>query len=134
MASVIVEHEGTRKAGSIEGRLLIGRTAANSIVISDAAVSRLHAWINRTNGHYTIADGGSRTGTLLNGERIKPPKPLTSGDQIQIGPAKLIFQENQPLPRGVAASEFPARNTIQDFSAGGILFDCACGAPLWVNA
>ncbi len=134
MPILIIEHNGKRHAGPVTGRILIGRKATNSIVVPDPAVSRLHAWIARTNGHYIVADGGSRTGTFLNGKPVGNGQPLADGDRIRIGPIWLTFQEDEALPADVPAIDIPAKNDALDFSAGGIQFDCQCGAPLWVNA
>src|SRR5205085_3330722 len=69
-AYLVVEQSGTRRAGAIDGRVLIGRRTSNQIVIPDRAVSRIHAWIGRGESGYYVADTGSRTGTGVNGQKL----------------------------------------------------------------
>ncbi|MBK7783269.1 MAG: FHA domain-containing protein [Gemmatimonadetes bacterium] len=64
--------------------LAIGRAPESDIVIPGEQVSRLHAWIVPAAEGAFVVDQ-SRLGTLVNGERIVAPRPLTPGDEIQIG-------------------------------------------------
>ncbi len=57
-------------------------------------VEPLHVRIRRQkSGEFVLEDNDSRTGTLLNGERIKGPFFLMNGDLIQFGINKVRFQE-----------------------------------------
>ncbi len=64
--------------------LAIGRAPESDIVIPGEQVSRLHAWIVPAADGAFVVDQ-SRLGTLVNGERIGAPCPLSPGDEIQIG-------------------------------------------------
>src|ERR1700722_2656266 len=92
MPSLTFEHSGNRSGGIINGRILIGRKLTHGIVITDPAVSRLHAWIDNKEGIFVLTDAGSRTGTFVNGEAIVRWN-LKNGEDIGIGPANLIYQE-----------------------------------------
>lgn len=71
---------------AIAGVVGIGRESDNAIVIADDAfVSTHHARITRTNDGVVITDLGSRNGTFLNGTRLTSPRPVHTGDRVQIG-------------------------------------------------
>jgi hypothetical protein len=138
MAILIVEHRGNVEGASLSGRVLIGRRPSNHVVVDDPAVSRIHAWIDTADRRFCITDAGSRTGTFVNGERVRGTKvPLRHGDRITVGPASLLFRTDGSLPAGVSQLNFADRAASPgtDQPDGGILFDCTCcGAPLWVGS
>jgi adenylate cyclase len=71
----------------------IGRSPDNSLVLSDAKISRHHAEVRLvSSGQYRLSDLGSANGTLLNGRRLTAPRELQNGDIIQIGTASLRFE------------------------------------------
>src|SRR5262245_30933112 len=65
--------------------LLIGRASASDFRLSDEGVSRRHALLLHTRGHYFIQDLDSSNGTFLEGRRVKRA-PLMEGDLLQFGP------------------------------------------------
>lgn len=67
------------------GSFTIGRTADNSVQLSDAAVSKRHARLTIQASGASIEDTGSSNGTFVNGRRITAATPLKSGDMLQIG-------------------------------------------------
>ena len=68
---------------------VIGRSASCDIRVDSGSVSRNHAVLTRyDDGSWTITDVDSQNGTWVNGERISIC-PLTSGDIIQIGEARM---------------------------------------------
>lgn len=73
------------------GQTFIGRNErANIPLFGDTNIAPMHACITKQGGAYTISDGGSPIGTLLNGQRIQSA-PLFHGAQIQIGSYTLQF-------------------------------------------
>ena len=108
--------------------MLIGRRPTNDIVINDVAVSRIHAWFDGENGQYYIADNCSRTGLKLNDRPATGRRLLTDGDQIEIGPTRITFQLTDQLPQGLLMLDHK-----EPAQADGTLFNCECGAPLWVS-
>lgn len=135
MPTLVVEHAGTRRGGVIPGRVLIGRLPTNGISIPESNISRLHAWINRTpDGHYFVGDCGSLTGTFVNGQPVEGQRPLSNGDKIKIGKALATFFSANTLPPGYTQINLAGQPPMKDIQAGGILFDCVCGAPHWVKA
>jgi diguanylate cyclase (GGDEF)-like protein len=65
--------------------LLIGRGSASNLRLGDEGVSRRHALLLHTRGHYFIQDLESSNGTFLEGRRVKRA-PLMEGDLLQFGP------------------------------------------------
>jgi hypothetical protein len=133
MAILIVEHNGNIEGARLDGRILIGRRENNHVVVDDPAVSRIHAWIDTADRQFRLTDAGSRTGTFVNGQRVAGNVALHHGDQIKIGPASMTFRSDASLPAGVSQLDFGDRAAAAA-SDGGILFDCTCGAPLWISS
>ena len=70
---------------------VLGRTG--DMRLSDARVSRRHAWITRmADGSYQLEDLKSSNGTYLNGTKIDKPCPLSNGDVIRVGPFEMRFE------------------------------------------
>jgi diguanylate cyclase (GGDEF)-like protein len=65
--------------------LVIGRGTGAGFRLNDEGVSRRHALLIHTRGHYFIQDLESSNGTFLEGRRVKRA-PLMEGDLIQFGP------------------------------------------------
>ena len=68
----------------------IGRHPDSDIFLDDVTVSRRHAEVTQSDGHFTVTDAGSLNGTYLNRERIEKAV-LHSGDELQIGKFRLVF-------------------------------------------
>jgi len=63
----------------------IGRGPTNTIVLDDTFASQEHALVTRRGGQWWLEDRNSSNGTLLNGEPIREPTVISSGDLIGIG-------------------------------------------------
>jgi hypothetical protein len=68
----------------------IGRRLDNHIVIDDRRVSRVHAQLRLTDGHYLIFDLDSTGGTFVNDQRIHH-SVLYAGDVISLGGVPLVY-------------------------------------------
>jgi hypothetical protein len=83
---------GTNRSYQLyQGDTRIGRSRQNDIVFDDKAVSREHILIREEQGRYTLYDRGSRSGTIVNGQRMSGPLLLADGDTIEIGDIRLRF-------------------------------------------
>ncbi len=83
---VIRSGPGIGRIFPLEGNVItIGRDADNTIVISDAEVSRRHVKLFWQATGYTIEDAGSTNGTFINGQRISAPYALRGGELISLG-------------------------------------------------
>jgi two-component system cell cycle response regulator len=68
----------------------VGRGLEASMILEDAAISRLHARIVRSeDGRHAVHDLGSTNGTFVSGRRVERA-PLVSGDRIQVGPNVIL--------------------------------------------
>src|SRR5579862_9269947 len=133
MAVLLVELHGIKRGSVLPRRVLIGRRSMNQLVIDDAAVSRMHAWLDAEGDRFYINDTGSRTGTLVNGQRITARHLLGSGDEIRVGPARLTFLAESRLRPGITPIELSPGPKLSSADKG-ILFDCpSCHAPIWAS-
>ena len=74
----------------------IGSSPDNQIYLfKDGQVGRRHAAIHIIRGGFEIEDLPLGVATLINGRPITRTK-LRSGDQVQIGNTRFLFQEKQP--------------------------------------
>ncbi len=72
----------------------IGRLPDNEVVLSHPQVSAHHARLVREGGTYRIVDLGSTNHVYVNTQQITSHL-LKMGDEIRIGPYKLIFESTQ---------------------------------------
>ncbi len=80
-------------------QLRIGRGRDNDIVLSDSAVSGLHAEIECDDGFYYVTDYQSKNGTFVNRELVISRR-LAHDDVISMGShnLKFIFAEGEQVP------------------------------------
>ena len=67
-----------------DDRFTIGRSHGNSLSLSSAEISRVHAEIVKDKNHYILRDLGSRAGTFVNDETVTE-QMLEHDDRIRIG-------------------------------------------------
>lgn len=83
-----------KKAGaSFPDRITIGRTSNNDIVVADASISRLHAYVRRDGRQWVVADGGSKNGSWLKGTTLEArrERPLETRAVLRLGDVDLTF-------------------------------------------
>lgn len=66
----------------------LGRASDNDIALDDLSLSRHHACVRFSRGHWLAEDLGSKNGTALNGETLTAPRPLQAGDELTPGNLK----------------------------------------------
>ena len=93
-ARLVVRGAGRRGAeiSLSRGRVTIGSTSDNGVVLADKTVSRHHAILEVTEDSCTVADAGSTNGTFVNGQRIAAATPVANGDELRFGALKFFFQ------------------------------------------
>ncbi len=134
MASLVIHSGDLIQAATFSRRVLIGRKPFNGVQFSQRVVSRIHAWIDKQEDSFYIADARSRGGTFVNRQRITGRTTLHDGDEIQIGPGKMTFHDSDRLHEGAVTFEIAEDGTNPEFQNPGILLACSCGAPMWVPA
>jgi len=72
----------------------VGRHRNNDIVISDPKVSSFHARLDRSPEGFIVVDLKSRNGSFINGRRVETG-PLRSGDEVRMGPARLVYRVDE---------------------------------------
>lgn len=75
-----------------EGPIVIGRSTANGLAISDAKLSRQHARLLKDEKGWSVEDLGSHNGTFLNGERLIKPERLKPGDVLILGESRIVVK------------------------------------------
>ncbi len=91
---------------SITSQLLIGRTGACDIAISNQQVSREHARVFSTDQGLALEDLGSKNGTFHNGKPVTGITYLDDGDIIQIALAQEFVFLGQDATVPLAPSDF----------------------------
>ncbi|MGD2245328.1 MAG: SpoIIE family protein phosphatase [Candidatus Aminicenantes bacterium] len=89
-----------------EGKISIGRSADNDIVILDPYSSGQHAFIYPKESNYVLRDNSSKNGTFLNGKIIRAETTLNKGDEILIGSTRIVF--DQEISTNVEVTETPS--------------------------
>lgn len=62
--------------------VIIGRVPGNDVVLAKGNVSKRHAAVIRSDGHWFVGDMGSSGGTFRNGRKVTDPVLLDPGDRI----------------------------------------------------
>jgi pSer/pThr/pTyr-binding forkhead associated (FHA) protein len=106
--------------------VLIGRRRGCDVMLEDESVSISHAVIFESDGHHYIMDLASRTGTFVNGERVKE-SPLKIGDEIRIGESAIwyraadainLLEELDAQTRRISRPASPALPAVPDNAPG----------------
>ncbi len=83
------------KDNAFQRGITVGRTSNNDLVIDDPSVSRFHAWFQQheETGAWSLADAGSKNGSQLSGNRLKPKRPtaLPAEARLQFGKVDVTF-------------------------------------------
>jgi pSer/pThr/pTyr-binding forkhead associated (FHA) protein len=71
----------------LQARCLVGRSAACNLRVHDRFVSSEHAKLGWTGSEWLLRDLGSRNGTFVDGERLRPAEPvaLKAGSELGFG-------------------------------------------------
>lgn len=87
---------GSRRTHLLDGRtFLIGRRQECELPLTFPAVSEVHAVIFRRGGRHFIRDLNSRTGTFVNGRRVREAT-LSDGDEVRVAITIARYQVRPP--------------------------------------
>ena len=99
----------------------VGRDPECDLVLDHPTVSRRHAVIRMGPGTPTIEDQGSLVGVQVNGELVRR-SPLEVGDQIAIGPYRIVFDGEDLFERDASSGlAVVAAEVRVDVESGTIL-------------
>jgi two-component system, NtrC family, response regulator AtoC len=106
---VVFEGESSRRVPLPDhGQLAIGRAETCEVRLNDHAVSRTHAIIDADATGVRLTDLQSKSGTVINHERISGQRQLASEDVIEIGGVSIVLHAPPvrfpPAPMQDAAS------------------------------
>lgn len=105
----------------------LGRTPDNTLVLSDPAVSRRHAFLWVQEGQLYIRDEGSANGTWVNGQPVTQMAPLQPGDKVQFGQVAVSVGQQETAPTLGPASR-PQPEPLAAASVGTSAMDPALEA------
>jgi len=98
-------------ATTVPSAITFGRGTGNDVVLPDAFVSKVHAFLRRGERGWELADAGARNGVWIGGRRLDAkgtPAPVRSGDLLTFGRVVFFFLDAGDLwdrlhPRGTKA-------------------------------
>ena len=89
--SVRYRLNGTTETKKLSLPCIIGRSSEWPLLLADEKASQQHAKVYLENSSVMIEDLCSMNGTFVNGEKIRGPVELLSGDEVKIGMTNLYF-------------------------------------------
>lgn len=84
----------------------IGRSRGNDIVVNDPAVSRNHCVLLRRNDGWFVSDSNSKSGTYINGKRIRGRAQVLIDDVISVGNTDYEFKRGQDYDEAITSNGF----------------------------
>ncbi len=95
--ALLIDVNGVKSVQRLEASSYsIGRAASNQLSFPNAVgLSREHLIIESKGAEWFARDLGSTNGSLVNGERIREPRALRSGDQITAGQVTIVYRGNE---------------------------------------
>lgn len=75
--------------------ILIGRHGSADIRFPDMSVSRYHAVLYVSNGVWSVLDLDSKSGTFVNGRKIRSQVKLKDMDEIRFGTKTVIIRQRR---------------------------------------
>lgn len=91
----------------------IGRRLDNDLVLDNPHVSRYHAVLDVSHGHFRVHDLDSTAGVIVNGKRAEQAD-LTPGDVITLGGVELIYGESPGAPPASAEAYLRPAPPVED--------------------
>lgn len=80
------------------GQIIFGQESDVHVQLQDATIAPIHALIELRDTGYYVCDLGSHSGTIKNGKPVLD-EPLSSGDQVAMGPFTIHFFLGVPKPK-----------------------------------
>ena len=109
--------------------LLVGRDAECGLRVKSWRVARRHARIHERAGMTMLEDLGSLAGTFLNGRRVLQEGVLSVGDELIVGPCRIVLLSLQSAGTTVSGMEGPSE-FVQDHHAAASTGEVTINEPL----
>jgi cell division protein FtsW (lipid II flippase) len=93
----------------------IGRSKSCDIVLDDDTVSRAQAVLFRRESGWLVTDTHSKSGTFINGKKVRQNAPVLPGDSIAMGSTALRLKRTADVG-GLKPSKRPHRAAASPFS------------------
>lgn len=100
----------------------IGRGKTCDIRLGDSTVSRDHAVLYRREDAWLVADTNSKSGVMVNGNKIEQPTPVYIGDTVAVGSTVLVLQKADRARKSRASWFFDSREQKTSASPVTLLF------------
>lgn len=84
----------------------IGRSKSSDVVVDDPAVSRNHCVLLRRKSGWFITDTDSKSGTFVNGKKIRGRKQILIDDTITVGNSEFQFKRGEEYEENLRSSWF----------------------------
>ncbi len=99
----------------------IGRKSDNELIIDDPRISRQHAQLRATRGHYVIFDLDSTGGTFVNGRRVTQ-RTLHPRDVISLAGVPLVYAQDEYIASDETQKYVPSKSPDDEHTTkGGML-------------
>jgi hypothetical protein len=93
--TVLWDRDDTKEVIPLEAdEILVGRHASSDIRFTDMSISRYHAVLTVSNGVWTVIDLDSKSGTYVNGRRVKKAV-LHFNDELKFGTKNVIIKKTR---------------------------------------
>src|SRR5262245_2322863 len=125
----VTDEQGYRVVVLDKPTFTIGRRGASDLHLTGGDVSRQHAEILTSHGHYLLHACGSRGGTYVNGTQVTEQR-LSHGDKIQVGQgagARLVFLTHDRPPDTGSRTPTDASAIVGGFRQIATLLDALRG-------
>ncbi|WP_413585166.1 AgmX/PglI C-terminal domain-containing protein [Bdellovibrio sp. HCB274] len=94
-----------------QDQIVIGHSEEVHVDLDGDGVSPIHCLLERRDAGYYICDLGSQTGTFKNGQAILD-ESIASGDEVNVGPFKIVFFLGVPKPKGPPPGEAKMEDAV----------------------
>ena len=115
----------------------IGKSKSNDIVLPQEDISRFHAVIAKKQKEWVIPDTFSKTGVLVNDERVEGQAVIEDGDIITIGtiPLKFLCAEalSDELKTQIRNEAAQMNNQVNRNIAYAVLVDAKTRRPIYLR-
>src|SRR5438105_4741231 len=109
--------DGTVEEHELRDQVMsIGRDRSCDICIPSHYVSRRHAIISPVDERFVIQDEKSTNGLQINGQIVREPHPLSTGDRVVLGDVSLTYEEAPEDPFATAVYPILSRGEAQRIS------------------